>query len=743
MGLLATFTSSEHGLPLTVTDVEGKTVFLSYDAAGDLTERTDRLGRVTSYQYDAMGRKTSMTLPREQGTQKATTYSYDNDGDLLLTANPLGFGERTHLDANRNVSKINLFNTFTLLGGPGVDYLYDLDNHLSVTTNDDDGTLVHQTADFRGNILSRTDEAGHTISYTYDLAGRLLKTTNADLTFTTQTYDELGRLATKTDERTNTTTYGYEPGCGCAQRLTSVTDPLGRTTSMTYDGMGRKTSMTDANQHQTSYVYDLRGHLIETDYADTTTTHDTYDARGRRTATKDQTQQTTLFGYDDEGQLISVTDPLGNVTQYGYDLNGNLTSVTDANEHVTTYAYDDANRKHSRTLPLGMTESFGYDGNNNVVSHTDFRGKTATYGFDQRYPSGPLDVESPGPEPRRTNRDLRVQREQHAVDHDRRQWHDHLHLRHPQPVVDEGDARRDVDVHLRCERQRGQHRLLEHERHLCGVRLGWREPAWVRDRQPPRRRDDCRVHGDWATVEPGATERCRGDVCGYDFLDRVLSMAWKKAAAPAFASWAYSYSPRGQRLTSTEVTGREATYGYDTATRLTSEIITGDPSGAVGNGSLTYSVDPVGNRLSRSFHSGGAGSAVLLVRPERRIDGHGYDLNGNTTSSGGHTYAYDFENRLVSKDGGAVTVVYDGDGNRVAKTAGGVTTKYLVDDLNPTGYLQVMDEVSGGAVQVRYTFGNMLVSQTRNPSDVTCHEFLRLRRPSQYRVPDRPDRRCD
>ncbi len=101
----------------------------------------------------------------------------------------------------------------------------------------------------------------------------------------------------------------------------------------------------------------------------------------------------------------------------------------------------------------------------------------------------------------------------------------------------------------------------------------------------------------------------------------------------------------------------------------------------------------------------------------------GYDANGNTTSSGGHTYGYDFENRLASKDSGAVTVVYDGDGNRVAKTAGGVTTQYLVDELNPTGYLQVMDEVSGGAVQVRYTFGDMLVSQTRTPSTSPTTSF--------------------
>lgn len=52
----------------------------------------------------------------------------------------------------------------------------------------------------------------------------------------------------------------------------------------------------------------------------------------------------------------------------------------------------------------------------------------------------------------------------------------------------------------------------------------------------------------------------------------------------------------------------------------------------------------------------------------------------------------------MSMNGSAVRVVYDGDGNRVAKavTAGGVTmtTYYLVDDLNPTGLPQVMDELT-------------------------------------------------
>jgi RHS repeat-associated protein len=120
--------------------------------------------------------------------------------------------------------------------------------------------------------------------------------------------------------------------------------------------------------------------------------------------------------------------------------------------------------------------------------------------------------------------------------------------------------------------------------------------------------------------------------------------------------------------------------------------------------------------LSRTSTLAGLGAQAFTYDPNDRLDTDGYDPNGNTTSADGSTYAYDFENRLVSKNGGAVTIVYDGDGNRVAKTVGGVTTKYLVDDLNPTGYLQVMEEVSAGAVQTRYTFGSSLVSQTRNTS---------------------------
>ena len=715
MGQLATFTSGDHGLPESITDVAGNTVALNYDAFGNLTERTDRLGRVTSYQYDGMGRKTATIDPRN-GT---TSYQYNEDGDLLVTTNQQGFGMLTLLDANRNVGQRHTANDTTRRQQ---DYSYDADNHLSLTTNNDDGSTIQQIADFRGNVLSVTDEVGNKTTYKYDLAGQLVQTNHADGTFTAQGYDLLGRLTSKTDERHNTTTYAYEPGCDCKDRLTSVTDPLGRTTSTTYDGMSRKTSTTDAAGNPTFYAYDLRGHLIETDYIDGTNTHDTYDPSGRRTASTDQTDATTFYGYDAEGQLISVTDPLKNVTQYGYDLNGNLTSVTDANNHTTTYAYDSANRKTSRTLPMEMKETFGYDEDDNVVSHTDFRNKTANYTFDRRFPSGRASAKIPDAslgEPTVTYAYNANSTRSSMVDASGTTTYGYdLRNRLRSKATPEGTLTYTYDA-------TGNMASIDSS-NTDGTSVTY---AWDVANQlvsvTDNRLGGMTTAAYTATGRPSSLAQPNGvsATYAYDSLDRALSMAWKKAAGPAFASWAYTYNPRGQRLTSTEATGREATYAYDVASRLASETITGDPSGASGNGALTYSIDPVGNRLTRTstLTALGAQSFGYDVNDELTTDS--YDANGNTTNSGGHTYTYDFENRLVTKDSGAVTVVYDGDGNRVAKAVGGSTTNYLVDDLNPTGYLQVMDEVSGGAVQVRYTFGNMLVSQTRTPGASAATSF--------------------
>ena len=88
---------------------------------------------------------------------------------------------------------------------------------------------------------------------------------------------------------------------------------------------------------------------------------------------------------------------------------------------------------------------------------------------------------------------------------------------------------------------------------------------------------------------------------------------------------------------------------------------------------------------------------------------------GNVTAAEGKTFSYNSQNELVTMNGGAVQVMYDGDGNRVAKsvTSGGVTTTtyYLIDDLNPTGLPQVVDELTNGVVTRTYTYGMQRISE--------------------------------
>jgi RHS repeat-associated protein len=179
--------------------------------------------------------------------------------------------------------------------------------------------------------------------------------------------------------------------------------------------------------------------------------------------------------------------------------------------------------------------------------------------------------------------------------------------------------------------------------------------------------------------------------------------------ASALASYSYALGPAGNRTAVTEFGGRMVTYTYDDLYRLTSESIANDPHGV--NGNISYSYDAVGNRLSRASTVAPVTSQNSTYDANDRLTSDGYDGNGNTTSSTGSNYTYDFENHLTSADGGTIRYLYDGDGNRIAKTVGGVTINYLIDSNNPTGSSQVVDELQGGILVRSFTYGYSLIAQ--------------------------------
>jgi RHS repeat-associated protein len=715
LGTRFTFESTG-GLPTSVYDAAGKRVRFEYDPTGNQTKKIDRLLRTTSNTYNDLGWKLTSTTARGL----VTCYEYDLAGAMTAARATLDPEDPsslvlidTHItyDANHNVAVRSV-------DGISTSYEYNALNQVTIEHHAD-GTSKHFTFDFRGNKLTETDESARTTTYEYDLAGRLKKTIYPDTTFTKREYDGIGRLTLATDERNNTTHYEYDPGCGCSDRVTKVTDPLGRATRTEYDAAGRRSAVIDAAGHRTDYTYDERGHLRKTEYPATpalpqrTSTRDEYDPRGRRISTTDQTGAVTTYGYDDEGQLTSVMDALTHVTNYGYDDDGNLASSIDANSHPTTYEYDKRGRKTKRTLPLGQFEAFVYDLHNRV-SHTDFRGKTTSMTYDE---VGRLRNRIPDPSfgevtesyfyyPTGTRHHTTDASGTTSYTYDQR---DRILTKATTAgtLTYTYDATGNVAT-VRSSNTNG-----------TSVDYAWNaanQLASVTD----NRAGGMTVAAYTETGRPSTLSQPNGvsATYTYDNLDRVTSLAWRQGTSLSFANWAYNFNMRGQQTSATDASGRAASYDYDSVARLTSEIITSDPRGGTFNGALTYTLDPVGNRLARASTLGALGAQAFSYDANDQLAGDSYDANGNMTASDGYTYTYDSQNRLVSKAGlgGTATLVYDCDGNRIAKTAGGVTIQYLVDDLNPTGHLQVLEELQTGAVQTRYTYGSAVVSQTYNVS---------------------------
>jgi RHS repeat-associated protein len=196
-----------------------------------------------------------------------------------------------------------------------------------------------------------------------------------------------------------------------------------------------------------------------------------------------------------------------------------------------------------------------------------------------------------------------------------------------------------------------------------------------------------------------------------DTLNRLTSLNNGKLV------YDYTLDAVGNRSTVVEhlpnQSGRTVNWSYDHIYRLTDEVISLDSHSK--NGNVHYDLDPVGNRTQETGTLSGLLPGSFTYDFDDRLNTETYDANGNTLTSGGKTFTYDFANRLKSMTAGSVSVAmqYDADGNRVAKTVNGVTTRYLVDDLNPTGYAQVVEEVTGATAERTYTYGLQRISQNQ------------------------------
>ncbi|HLJ86073.1 MAG TPA: RHS repeat-associated core domain-containing protein [Candidatus Angelobacter sp.] len=697
LGQLLAGSYDGNGNVTTLVNANGKVTQFSYDASGNTIKVIDPLNRITSYTYDAMNRRVSKTEPRGFTTQ----FGYDPLGRLISVtdANNKVTGTEYDVDGNKTAD-IDVL-------GRRTTYAYDAANRLIKITYPDQTTRSY-TYDFRANKLTETDQLNRVTKYTYDLAGQLTSTTYAfgtpDAATVFYTYDLDGRQLTETDARGNLRTYGYDD----AGRLISVKNSLGQTASFGYDASNNLISVTDTNQTTTTFVYDIRSRLTSIINPDKTTIQFTYDGLGNQLKEIDPAGQATLRAYDDISRLVAVTNALNQTTRYVYDPASNLLSVTDANQHTTSFQYDNLNRRTSRTLPLGMVENNTYDAAGNLTAKSDFNGKTTKYTYDAL---NRLLTKTPDPslnQPAVSFIYTATGQRASMIDASGTTTYSYDNRdRLLSKATPEGtlsytyDAQGNV-LTIGSSNPNGSSMAYSYDavnrlttatdNRLLAQNLGPAVTSYNYD-----------AAGNLAKyVYPNRVQTAQA----FDTLNRLTQMS--SSNEQPLSNYAYSLDPVGNRLSVTELGGRQVNYGYDANYRLTSEAVFGDAAG--NNGAINYSYDAVGNRLQlTSTLNAIPTSGLNSYDANDRLTLDAYDANGNTISLAGISSAYDFEDHMTQH--GAVSIVYDGDGNRVAETVGGVTTQFLVETLNPTGYAQILDELQNGIVVRSYSYGLARISE--------------------------------
>jgi len=711
-----------------------------YDAAGRVSLSADALSRWTRYDYDNQGRHwRTKSFVNADGNDTPDTIvtqtGFDANGNTLWTLDPNQYEHVKSAIENMTPDQVSAY-LWANERGRLTQFTYDVFNRVIQTDLPaETGAATASTKsnyDVAGRSWLEVDADNHAKAFVYDGAGRLSWVVTdfnpasigipgnlpsdlfsytwadrqADSTLTHYEYDDLGRMLKQTDGNQHATTFEYD----LLDRRTKRTLPGNQSEAWAYDY---------GSPFPGDKINKIRHHDFNNRYILTT-----FDSSGRvssRTPDGQDAGVTPLlaaatravsFAYTPSGQRASmqegnsvlVSGQLERHTYYVYDEFDHL-RINAAPEGTFSYTYDpagkimtiDARRAYSTPtdpvyhdssleqqlpgVPLshdaGALNYYFYDGRNRLAdaSGGPFTGApSVSYLYD---PSGNLTSYGHG--------FIFISTYQYN-------WRNQLRYLKTQsydsspssPII----ASFDYDAY---------------DTATC--------PIWASASE--RRLKPSGMRQGLAEIIAYNNHEYRR-VLAYD--NDALGRLRAERIRTATDAWPAAFPPAA--LPSSPATGDvlyDVTAGY------------GDSTG----------YDKVGNRRSRNSASSGVstasyaaydgddrlGSTLATGTAASTFDANGntlqFNLDGNNTWDQSATDQYDFENHLIAATRGSanISIVYDGDGNRVSKTVGSTTTRYLVDDQNPTGYAQVLEEQDNlGAPLVTYIYGSgsAPVSQTRS-----------------------------
>ncbi len=395
-----------------------------YDADSQLTSVSDPLSRVTSYEYDHLGRLKRVIQPDPDGAgplaAPSSTYAHNVAGNLTGVTDPLGKTTNYEYDHLHRKTKDLLPDPDGAgpLGRPTTTYHHDAASNLTQLTDPVNNDTVW-AYDGLNRVLTETNELGHARTFEYNAAGRLTKKTDRNGRVTEYTYDNLQRLI---EERwkngaatINTQIFAYN----AARQLTSASDTYSSYT-YTYDSLGRVTLIQSNNggpQVKLLQEFDAAGRRTKLSsqiavgggsFVDDFWTGYTYDNLGHFTRLEQNGvagghsvhQKRVDFAYNAAGQTTDIdrywalaggSSNLAASTDYTYDGIGRLTNLAHAKNATTFASYTWAFDAHSRLTSKSFTSLVGQNGsstytydNTDQLTATDHSFQTdEAYAFDE------------------------------------------------------------------------------------------------------------------------------------------------------------------------------------------------------------------------------------------------------------------------------------------------------------------------------------------------------------------------
>ena len=380
--------------------------------------------------------------------------------------------------------------------------------------------------------------------------------------------------------------------------------------------------------------------------------------------------------------LIQTTapEPFSFTGLFSYDLAGIRLTATNRRGKTTTCECDPLNRLTGKTYPGGApadTETYGYDENGNRTSLTDPKGQSFTYGYDALDRLTAETLPNPAPptgdelESRITtydaNGNVTRQEESYSTSGlavETQTWDDFDRLltktdRHGEAISYTYDANgnrrtvRDSDSVVTQYTYDFLNRLAS-QTGAGGVTTY----DYFRNSLPKK------------TTYPNGANATQT----YDLANR-LSRVDNKQNTALIASYVYAYDDNGNRSEQIETNGgppETTTYEYDEADRLTAVHYPDQ--------TVTYTLDPVGNRKTESI----------------------VDAGGTSTSA--KTLAYDVRDRLLTltdslDPANNATLAWDANGNQISKTQGSLVRGQIYDALD-----RLVEVQDNGLLLERYTY---------------------------------------